>query len=272
MTPEHFQAVEALFNHALEASGEERERLLGGAPAEVASEVREMLAVHPHAREFLDVPAPELEVLAPEFVGRQIGAYEIKEKIGVGGSGTVFRADRVDDFRQRVAIKIIRSGLTSEEIVRRFKTERRVLANLQNEHIARLIDAGVTSEGLPYLVMEFVDGEPIDEYCRRARLSVEDRLKLFCDVCAGVHAAHRNLVVHRDLKPSNILVTSDGVVKLVDFGIAKILEPDAERTVTEQRMLTPRYASPEQITGRAVTTASDIYSLGVILYELLSGE
>ncbi len=204
----------------------------------------------------------------------RVGPYRILRELGAGGMGTVFLAERDDEFHQRVAIKVVR-GMLSREVLTRFRAERQILASLEHPAIARLLDGGTTPSGLPYLVMEYVDGVSIDEYCRERRLGIRDRLALFARVCDGVSYAHRSLVVHRDLKPSNILVTADGTPKLLDFGIAKLLEPDAGAapaiTITGLRALTPEYASPEQIRGQPITTATDVYSLGVLLFELLTG-
>jgi serine/threonine protein kinase len=188
--------------------------------------------------------------------------------------GTVYLASRDDeDFKQDVAIKVVKRGMDSEEILRRFRAERRTLAALDHPNIARLIDGGVTEGGRSYLVMEYVDGVPIDDYCDRHALSTRRRLELFLHACDAVRYAHQNLVIHRDIKPGNILVTADGTPKLVDFGIAKVLTGprSADLTSPQERRLTPEYASPEQIAGQPVTTASDVYSLGVVLYELLTG-
>lgn len=210
-------------------------------------------------------------------IGDVIDHYRIVRCLGRGGMGEVFLAERADDqFRQQVAIKFVRGGLLSRQAQGRLKLERQILATLDHPNIARLLDGGTTKDGVPYIVMEYVDGEPIDVYCDRHRLSVEERLRLFITVCSAVHRAHQNLVVHRDLKPSNILVTRDGTPKLLDFGIAKLLdERDTLHTVAvtraDYRMLTPDHASPEQVRGEPITTASDIYVLGVLLYELLSG-
>ena len=205
------------------------------------------------------------------------GPYELLEELGRGGMGVVYLARRADgQFRKRVAVKLVRAGMDSEEILARFELERQVLATLEHPGIARLIDGGITDRGRPYLVMELVEGVPIDRWCAEQRLSVDERLELFREVCAAVDSAHRSLVVHRDLKPGNILVTPDGRPKLLDFGIAKVLAPvegtpNVEATRTESRQLTPGYASPEQVRGDPITTASDAYSLGVILYQLLVG-
>lgn len=212
------------------------------------------------------------------WVGRRVGAYRIVERIATGGMGAVFLAERADrQFEQRVAIKVTASQLLSDDAIRRFKAERQLLANLQHPYIAQLLDGGTTEEGLPYLVMEHVDGMPIDQHCDKLGLSVAERLALFERTAQAVDFAHRNLVVHRDIKPSNILVTADGTPKLLDFGIAKLLEPSevglpSDKTQAGRRMLTLEYASPEQIRAEPVTTATDIYSLGVLLYRLLTGQ
>ncbi len=211
----------------------------------------------------------------PLVLGEQIGPYRVLRELGAGGMGVVFLAER-EDVGKRVALKLVREGgLASADRIRRFLLERRVLARLEHQNIARLLDAGVTEFRLPYLVMEYVEGLPIDRYCDERRLTIAERIELFRTVCHAVHYAHQSLVVHRDLKPSNILVTADGQVKLLDFGIAKLLEENASLGVAEPRtgllMLTPEYASPEQVRGEPVTTASDVYSLGVVLYQLLTG-
>ena len=224
----------------------------------------------------LEIPR-DLFPEAPEesLVGRQFGAYQIIREIGRGGLGAVYLAARADDeYRKEVAIKLVRRGLDTEDILRRFRNERQILAQLDHPNIARLIDGGTTDEGLPYFVMEYVNGEPIGAYCDAHSLSTTERLNLFRKVCAAVTYAHQNLVIHRDLKPSNILVASDGEPKLLDFGIAKLLGQDEEalaQTMAGQRVMTPEYASPEQVKGEKITTASDVYSLGVLLYELLTG-
>jgi serine/threonine-protein kinase len=204
------------------------------------------------------------------------GAYRLVEHIASGGMGVVYRAERDDgQVRHQAAVKILRRGLDAEDQVRRFASERQILASLDHPNIARLIDAGVTDDMRPYVVMEYVDGQQIDAYCDERRLSVKQRVALIRDVAMAVDYAHRNLVVHRDLKPSNIFVTDDGQVKLLDFGIAKLLDADPEGatavTVPGVRLMTPGYASPEQITGAHVTTSTDVYVLGLLLYELLTG-
>ncbi len=203
---------------------------------------------------------------------RRVGAYRILGEIGHGGMGTVYLAERADDqYRKRVAIKTIR-GFGSEDVLRRFRRERQVLAALEHPNIARLFDGGTTDDGLPYFVMEYVEGKPIDAFCDERRLPVRERLRIFRQVCAAVEHAHRNLVVHRDLKPGNILVDPQGTPKLLDFGIAKLLDLDVPGDATATALaMTPQYASPEQTRGQPITTATDVYSLGVVLYELLTG-
>lgn len=209
--------------------------------------------------------------------GTPIGPYRLLERVGDGGMGAVHLAEHVE-LGQRVAVKLIKRGMDTEEIIRRFETERQILARLEHPNIARLLDGGVTDDGLPWFSMEYVDGEPIDAYCDGRGLPIHDRLELFEAVCEAVQYAHSNLVVHRDLKPSNILVSRDGTVKLLDFGIAKVVEGDerdARRTAltrTGVRPMTPGYAAPEQVRGEAVTTATDVYALGVLLYRLIAGE
>ena len=205
-----------------------------------------------------------------------IGHYRLGERIGEGGMGEVYLAEREDQFRQRVAIKLIRPGMANPEVVRRFVIERQTLAALNHPHIVRLVDGGATEDGLPYLVVDYVDGIPINRYCDQHKLSISQRLQLFVETCVAVHHAHQSLVVHCDLKPSNILVTPEGSPMLLDFGIAKLLDPtamgiSAQAALTRQRAFTPDYASPEQLRGEPVTTATDIYALGVVLYELLTG-
>ena len=206
------------------------------------------------------------------WIGRELGPYRIVRLLGVGGMGAVFLGERCDgQFEQRVALKVARTGLASEAAIGRFLAERRILAGLEHPRIARLLDGGVSAEGLPYFAMEYVEGAPITESCAAAGLDVGARVRLFLGICDAVDYAHRRLVVHRDLKPSNLLVSAAGEVKLLDFGIAKLLDPGGERTGTLDRLLTPAYAAPEQLRGEPVTVAADVYSLGVVLYELLAG-
>jgi serine/threonine-protein kinase len=210
------------------------------------------------------------------LLGRRIGPYLIQQRVGSGGMGSVYRALREDDYRQQVAVKLIRLGLDGEEIVRRFRTERQVLADLQHPHIARLLDGGATEDGRPYFVMEYIDGEPLDRYCDRRRLDTAGRLRLLLAVCAAVQHAHERQVLHRDLKPGNVLVTADGTPKVTDFGLAKRLEDVpgvSDQTPSGAILGTPGYMAPEQAGGRRqeVGAAADVYALGAILYELLTG-
>ncbi len=219
----------------------------------------------------ITTPSVDGPQLLPGF---RIGTYVVEREIGRGGMGTVYLASRADQtFEKRVAIKVTRGALTSPEAQEGFKRERRILARLEHPNIARLIDGGATAEGLPYLVMEFIEGKPLDVYCDQHRLTTVQRLTLFLDVCAAVEYAHHELVIHRDLKPVNILVTPDGVPRLLDFGIAKLLDTGAvpDATAFTVPAFTPWYASPEQVRGEPLTTATDIYSLGVLLYEILTG-
>jgi non-specific serine/threonine protein kinase/serine/threonine-protein kinase len=216
-------------------------------------------------------------VQANDLAGQRFGAYQIIREIGRGGMGKVYLAGRADDqFKKRVALKILRSEFTDPEVLTRFRHERQILATLSHPHIATLLDGGTGRAGEPYLVMEFIEGTPLDRYCDSHNLSISERMVLFQQLCSAVQYIHQNLIVHRDLKPSNILVTADGVLKLLDFGIAKLLKPElmatmADATSADRRIMTPAYASPEQMRGEPITTTSDIYSLGVILYEVLTG-
>ncbi len=281
MTPEQLSRAEELFFRVRDLADRDRAAALDAeADAMVRAEVRALLG--PVPAHFLGTPVFGADVLSalaggePDpMVGVSIGPYRIERLIGAGGMGAVYLGTRADGaFEQRVAIKVVKRGMDTEEILRRFRAERRTLANLNHPNIAVLHDGGSLPDGRPYLVMEFVDGTPVNRYCREKLLGTPDRLRLFMAICRAVQFAHQNLVVHRDLKPGNILVTSSGTPKLLDFGISKVLSsgPDSA-TVTglEERRLTPEYASPEQIDGRPVTTASDVYSLGVVLYEMLSG-
>jgi TolB-like protein/Tfp pilus assembly protein PilF/tRNA A-37 threonylcarbamoyl transferase component Bud32 len=207
-------------------------------------------------------------------LGKRVGPYELVREIARGGMGTVYHARRADDeFRRDVALKLVRAGLDADYFQKRFRDERQILASLTHPNIGALLDGGTTEDGLPFFVMELVEGRPIDVFCAEEKPSLEEKLRLFLAVCSGVQYAHRNLVVHRDLKPSNIFVTKEGVPKLLDFGLARLLTPDggAERTATEYRALTPAFASPEQVRGDPITSATDVYSLGVVLYVLLTG-
>ena len=285
MTPEQWKQVKELFQAALERPPEERPKFVVDASAgneNLFREVVSLLGFDARAGTFIESPAtavvPELFSLQPSrFVGRRIGPYRILKEIGHGGMGAVFLAERADEqYEQRVAIKLVKTGFDNVSITNRFLKERQILANLDHPNIANLLDGGTTEDGSPYLVMEFIDGLAIDKYCDGHRLAIAERLKLFRIVCAAVAHAHRNLVIHRDLKPSNVLVTNQGIPKLLDFGIAKILNSHlsafpTDRTAATVRLMTPDYASPEQVRGDNITTSSDIYSLGVLLYKLLTG-
>ncbi|MDQ6666022.1 MAG: serine/threonine protein kinase [Acidobacteriota bacterium] len=235
-------------------------------------ELESLLQAYEPADNFLEKPVP-----IPRKDPERLGPYQLVREIGNGGMGTVYLGVRSDDeYRKRVAVKAIKRGMDTEAIVRRFRRERQVLAALDHPNIARLLDGGTSAAGLPYFVMEYVEGLPIDRYCEEQKLSVDDRLKLFRIVCGAVHFAHKNLVVHRDIKPGNILVTSGGTPKLLDFGVSKLLNPEMSFATIDSgdqalRLMTPEYASPEQVRGEPITTASDVYSLGVLLYELLTG-
>jgi serine/threonine protein kinase len=243
-------------------------------------EVAELLAGHRESDGFLDRPSlgPPATLAPPAdpLVGRRIGSYRVLHPLGRGGMGAVYLGVRADDaFRKRVALKILPPGSEGKELVRRFRTERQILAALDHPNIAKLLDGGTTGDGLPYFVMEYIEGKPIDAFCDDARYGVDERLALFRTVCAAVQFAHQNLVLHRDLKPANILVGAAGTPKLLDFGIAKLLNPELgstiEPTAVGKRLVTPRFASPEQLAGEPVATASDVFSLGVLLYHLLAG-
>ena len=211
------------------------------------------------------------------LLGMRLGAYQILSELGQGGMGAVYLAERADGaYKQNVAVKFVKRGMDTNSVLRRFRNERQILAALHHPNIALLYDGGTTPDGLPYFVMEYIEGEPLYRYCDNRRLNVNERLRIFVQVCEAVHAAHKIEVVHRDLKPSNILVNASGTPKLLDFGIAKLLNAEIadttiEPTATQMRVMTPEYASPEQVMGSEITPASDIYSLGVLLYELLSG-
>lgn len=285
MTPERWKQIKLVVQSALACEAEQRPALLFEACGDddgLRREVESLLAFQDREEDFIEVSAVEVtaralsDMDAAAVEGKRLGPYKILRELGRGGMGTVYLAARDDDnYRKQVAIKLIKRGMDTDAILRRFRNERQILANLEHPNIARLLDGGTTADRLPYLVMEYIDGQPINEYCDHHNLSVNERLELFRTVCAAVEFAHRNLVIHRDIKPSNILVTEDGIPKLLDFGIAKVLNPEAEpatrATATELRLMTPEYASPEQVRGEAITTVSDVYSLGVLLYELLSG-
>ena len=276
-TPDERARIEEIFEEALDVPARERADWLATRCANNASlrrEVELLLAAHEQDG-VLDQPlsVPKRDPSA----GRRIGPYRVIHELGRGGMGVVYLAERDDGtYRRRVAVKVLRASADTEEMHRRFLAERQILASLSHPNVAQLLDGGVSDGQLPYLVIEYVDGLPITEYCDRHRLGIEARLRLFTAVCSAVSHAHQNLVLHRDLKPSNVLVTSSGEVKLLDFGIAKLLNPSltGEKqpvTHTAFRLMTPAYASPEQVRGDSLTTASDVYTLGLLLYELLAG-
>ncbi len=265
--------IKELFHQTLVLTATERAEFLVGESETVRREVAELIASHESAEDFIArSAADEYGLNTNALIGKQIGNYKLLEVVGTGGMGTVFRASR-DGFEKEFAVKLIKRGMDTDAVLRRFQLERRILSRLEHPNIAGLIDGGTTDDGLPYFVLEYVDGVPVTRFCDDQQLDVRERIELFRQICSAVSYAHQNLVVHRDLKPSNILVTADGTPKLLDFGIAKMLgSEETEATATQARMFTPEYASPEQLNGLPVTTASDVYSLGVVLYEMLSGQ
>lgn len=310
MNPNNWERAKELFEAALELEPSQRASFLAANCHEVnlQREVEKLLVDYQAAGSFLDDPAlssktPNAiglckimeEVFRPlppsemhhataesaeaddPMFGRRLGAYKLVRRVGKGGMAAVFLAVRADDeYQKEVAVKLVQPGSDSQEVLSRFRNERQTLASLEHPNIVRLLDGGSAPEGLPFLVMEYVEGSPIDEYCDRHKLSVDERLRLFGEVCDAVQFAHEKLVIHRDLKPSNILVMADGTPKLLDFGIAKVLDPEPNThgwlaTQTGLRCMTPAYASPEQMRGKSVTPKTDVYSLGVVLYELLTG-
>src|SRR5579863_6914595 len=293
MDADRWTRVEQLCQAALEREEHEQSAFLAsacGSDQELRREVESLLAHRHKADTFLEDGAMDAaaQVLAANgepnpldssrWTGRLVGSYRIVAKVASCGMGDVYRATRADGtFDKQVAVKLIQGARSTDYFLSRFQNERQILATLDHPYIARLLDGGSTEEGLPYLVMEYIEGLPIDEFCIQKNLDTRERLQLFRTVCSAVQFAHQNLVVHRDLKPSNILVTSEGAPKLLDFGIAKILNPadrddSAQQTMTLMRMLTPDFASPEQVRNEPISTASDVYSLGVILYILLTGQ
>ena len=310
MSASDWERAKELFEAALEVEPSERASFLAAncREASVQQQVEKLLTDYQAAGSFLDNPALSSKIpnsTAPEeiqieevfrsflsseeqqdrakseetedpMVNRRLGAYKLVRRVGRGGMAAVFLAVRADEeYQKEVAVKLVQPGLDSQDVLNRFRNERQTLASLEHPNIVRLLDGGSAAEGLPFLVMEYVEGSPIDEYCDRHKLSVDERLRLFGEVCDAVQFAHEKLVIHRDLKPTNILVMADGTPKLLDFGIAKVLNPESSQgwlaTQTGLRCMTPAYASPEQTQGKPVTPQTDVYSLGVVLYELLTG-
>ena len=282
MSADRWHRLNELFHGAIAVGPDERAAYLtseSGDDQSLRREVEVLIDAHEQAErdsEALECLGRSLEGIASTAVGgRHFGPYRVVGEIGRGGMGAVWLAERDDgQFHQRVAIKLIKRGMDTAQVLERFRIERQILASLEHHNIARLIDGGTTDEGLPYFVMQYIEGQPIDLHAEARGLSVGERLGLFLHVCDAVSYAHRHLVVHRDIKPQNILVTADGVPMLLDFGIAKVLQAageDGTLTVSGQQLLTPEYASPEQVEGRHTTTQTDVYSLGVVLYELLTG-
>jgi serine/threonine protein kinase/TolB-like protein/Flp pilus assembly protein TadD len=283
MTPERWEKIKELVDAGLEREDGARARFLDEACAGdslLRSEVGELIASHEQAGSFMTAPAYDaattLVAEDADLIGRRIGPYQAVRELGHGGMGAVYLAVRADEaYRKEVAVKVVKRGMDTEGIIRSFRTERQILASLDHPNIARLLDGGTTEDGRPYFVMDYVEGLPLDVYCDTHKMSIAGRLTLFRTVCSAVHYAHERGVIHRDLKPGNILVTPAGIPKLLDFGIAKVLNPELSSgtigTTTTVRPLTPGYASPEQIRGDAITPESDVYSLGVLLFELLTG-
>lgn len=279
-----WEKIEEIVSEAISLVGQKRREFITGRcrdMPELRKEIEALLEIENEADDFFDSPAALKfsrfleDEKAEVSIGQQIGIYRIEREIGMGGMGAVYLATRTDgEFDRQVGIKMLRREFNTAKIRRRFEYEKDIQAALNHPNIARLLDAGTTDDGIPYLVMEYIEGENISVFCHRNAFSLEQRLELFRKVCGAVAFAHRNLVVHRDLKPSNIIVSKDGEPKLLDFGISKLLTADSDQTqtVTKLGVMTPEYASPEQVKGKSVTTATDIYSLGVILFELLTGQ
>ena len=279
MNSERWNKIQSLFERALELNPSEKENFLQsecGDDKELFDEIASLLSADEKQHSiFSGSVADYLAASDATLEGKTFGNYRAIKMVGSGGMGSVYLAERGDGmFEQKVALKIVKPGMNSQEIITRFEEERQILARLQHPHIARLLDGGISELGLPYFTMEYVEGKPITEYCDDKNLTIEERLGLFRKVCEAVLFAHQNLVIHRDIKPNNILVMEDGTVKLLDFGIAKVFEEDDDKkflTRTGMRLMTPEYASPEQVKGEPVSTATDTYSLGLILYQLLTG-
>jgi non-specific serine/threonine protein kinase/serine/threonine-protein kinase len=274
-----WQLVKDAFAEAYDLPAEERVSFLNDIrrrSPELYDEVSSLLAAADQPENIIENNAVDLASnvarIEPDLTGRQFGNYRIIREIGCGGMGAVFMAERDDgQFKMQVALKVVRQSVVDSDTLKSFLAERQILADLHHPHIAALYDGGITDMGEPFLAMEYIEGRPLTEYAAENKLSIRERLELFLKVCSAVSFAHRNLIIHRDIKPSNIIVTAGGEPKLLDFGLAKALSFETNRTQTAFRAFTPAYASPEQFRGGIVTTASDIYSLGVVLYELLTG-
>ena len=288
MSPPNWNKVKEIFLDAIDLAVEERSRFLAEICADDAPlrlEVEKLIEQDEEAENLMQKPLLEKSgiydlastIAVNPMIGKTVGAYRLEKEIGRGGMGAVYLAERADgSFRQQTAVKLIKRGMDTDFILKRFRQERQILAALNHPYIARLLDGGTTEDGLPFFVMEFIEGKSLYKYSYANKLSITERLKLFRQICQAIEFAHQNQVIHRDIKPSNILVTADGIPKLLDFGIAKVLDAELsaditiEPTATAMRLMTPEYASPEQVSGLPVTPASDIYSLGVLLYELLT--
>ncbi len=280
MDREHWQQVKRILDGSLEQSPEELPAWLDQVCAgdeRLRARVARLLSYEQRLESFsAAAPAKLLAAGDDSAIGRQVGPYRIRRLLARGGMGAVFRAERTEGFHQTVALKLIRAGIESPRALDRFHREREILAGLRHPNIAHLLDGATGDDGRPYFAMELVDGEPIDRYCDHHRLSIRRRLELLLPVCDALQYAHRKLVIHQDLKPGNILVDSclgdsGGTPKLLDFGIAKLIEPETAAAELTSRLMTPRYASPEQLMDQPISTASDVYSLGVVLYQLLTG-
>ncbi|QYO66125.1 protein kinase domain-containing protein [Leptolyngbya sp. 7M] len=301
MSPERWRKLESIFDKAIEMPVGERKAFLDsecGDDDEIKEKVEELLRAEASVENFIESPVwTDSGVISTRtrrdlsrsvdngfenlerdlLIGTKIGRFELKQELGRGGMGAVYLAERVDgEFRQRVAIKLIKRGMDSDFVIRRFRHERQILASFEHPYIARLIDGGTREDGTPYFIMEFIEGETLYNFADKVCLGIEERLQLFARICSAIEYAHQRKIVHRDIKPSNILVNKDGDPKLLDFGIAKVLDPNlvhesVNPTASMLRLMTPDYASPEQVKGESVTQASDIYSLGILLYELISG-
>ena len=280
-----WERVRELFDAALDQPAERRREYVTARcddDADLALEVLGLLDADAEKPDFLDGLAAGLPDVVRDddsdpLVGETLGTYTVEARHADGGMGSVYVARRSDGiYTEKVAVKVLRRGLDSEQLLRRFRAERQILARLRHPGITNLLDGGITPDGRPYLVMEFVDGRPIDVHCREEGIDLRERLRLMRTVCETVQHAHRNLVVHRDLKPGNILVTGEGSIKLMDFGIAKLIDDEEEvgnapATMPGLKVMTPGWAAPEQILGEPVTTATDVFGLGLVLYRLLTG-